>query len=66
MIRSSSSRGQRQRLLDEDRLAGLQRPADQVGVRGVPGHDEDRVERSSSSTASASVEAVVKPNFAGR
>ena len=28
--------GQRQRLLDEDRLAGLQRPAYQLGMRGVP------------------------------
>ena len=37
--------GERERLLDEDRLPGLQGPADQVRMRVVPGHDEDRVER---------------------
>ena len=37
--------GQRERLLHEHRLAGLQRPADQVRVGGVAGHDEDRVQR---------------------
>ena len=36
--------GQPERLLDEHRLAGLQRAAHQPGVRRVPGHDEDRVE----------------------
>ena len=36
--------GQRERLFDEDRLPGLQRTADQVGVRVMARHDEDRVQ----------------------
>ena len=37
--------GQRQRLLDEHRLAALEGPAHEVGVGVVPGHHEDRVDR---------------------
>ena len=37
--------GERQRLLDEDGLPGLQRAADQIRVGVMPGHDEDRVQR---------------------
>ena len=53
---------QREGLLHEDGLTRLQSTADQVRMRVMTGHDEDRVQFLSSSTASAFVDAVVKPN----
>ena len=44
-MRSSSSARESQRLFDEDRFSRFEGAAGQVGMRAVPGDDEDGVDR---------------------